>query len=926
MQKLGILMRRPLSIGLLTLAVAAVPLATSVSAATASTAGYAAGASMRLAGFDAAGIPSARLATLPGATAVHLGVVLNDVNAAGAQTAVNAIYQVGSPTYHQFFTPADYAAKYGVDPAIAASTQTWATSTGMKVGFTSVTRDYLLLTGTAAQADSLLKISLGTYAGKKGSYTAADTDPMVPTTLPVTGILGLDSLHSSTLDTASKADATEAVAKAAAIGRAPQQDGCNAPSICTGLTRPQDLWSAYDQPDDNRGAGQKVAIFGEGSVDETIDSLRDFEKFNRFRHVNIGLRSVADDFTSEDGTDEWQLDTQSSTGMAPDLAEEDLYFGNDLSDASTLAVAQAWTGDANAPLQASASYGECEASPMSDNTSVAPVTNDQASVTYEGAYEKTLMMAAAEGRTLFTSAGDTGGGCAETSLPANGLVEEAFPLAPYPAGSAYAVGVGGTILSTDHDTTSDTDPSSLNTTKGDGAMRTTAPGEVGWEYTGGGSSRFIAMPANDYQAGRLGSVAEPICLLSADGSTGNTGKKCKSVPDIAAQSGDVATMNGYALSAGGSDDSQGAGTSLSSPLAVGMWARIQAAAPKDAEGNFSGLGFANYPFYSHAADFHDITVGTTGTTTALPGYDQMTGLGVMDVSKLMTDLDGGTTPKNSFFPADTPDPLQHVCLGNGLITDPTGDATSIAGLTSLPDDPTGNGATDDQGLDITTASITQDAAAANLTFHVKVVNLSDATPPGQYFRFQFGYAGTAYYVLLERSASGALTFSLIATGAVGATSTTVLSNLVGTFDDAKNEASVVVPIAAFNTMGMLKPPLGAGGKLTDLDLLGQRPTGAATLTADEATSGGCPYTLTAASAGSTTVATATATAAKNAATAKKTVANKRRAAHKEAVVRHPSQPTRTLAFTGIDAGVPFGALALLGGGLLLRRRRRTRSS
>ena len=44
-------------------------------------------------------------------------------------------------------------------------------------------------------------------------------------------------------------------------------------------------------------------------------------------------------------------------------------------------------------------------------------------------------------------------------------------------------------------------------------------------------------------------------------------------------------------------------------------------------------------------------------------------------------------------------------MGNGLITDPAGDATSIAGLESLPADPTGNGATDDQGLDILKASV-----------------------------------------------------------------------------------------------------------------------------------------------------------------------------------------------------------------------------
>jgi pseudomonalisin len=83
------------------------------------------------------------------------------------------------------------------------------------------------------------------------------------------------------------------------------------------------------------------------------------------------------------------------------------------------------------------------------------------------------------------------------------------------------------------------------------------------------------------------------------------------------------------------------GTSLSSPLALGVWARLISANPK--------LGFAPlryYGLYDGATTpgsypnggFHDITVGVNGYYTALPGWDYTTGLGTLWVSELAADL------------------------------------------------------------------------------------------------------------------------------------------------------------------------------------------------------------------------------------------------------------------------------------------------
>ena len=75
--------------------------------------------------------------------------------------------------------------------------------------------------------------------------------------------------------------------------------------------------------------------------------------------------------------------------------------------------------------------------------------------------------------------------------------------------------------------------------------------------------------------------------------------------------------------------SPGGGTSLSSPLWVGMWTRIQAAAADQTH----GLGFADQTLYAvgngphYADDFHDITLGGNGLYIATPGWDYVSGFG-----------------------------------------------------------------------------------------------------------------------------------------------------------------------------------------------------------------------------------------------------------------------------------------------------------
>ena len=86
------------------------------------------------------------------------------------------------------------------------------------------------------------------------------------------------------------------------------------------------------------------------------------------------------------------------------------------------------------------------------------------------------------------------------------------------------------------------------------------------------------------------------------------------------------------------------GTSVSSPLSLGIWARLQTIHDQK-------LGVASIDFYglynainklgsvpTDPAGFDDVTIGTNGIWTALPGYDLTTGIGSLNAAVLNTEL------------------------------------------------------------------------------------------------------------------------------------------------------------------------------------------------------------------------------------------------------------------------------------------------
>jgi subtilase family serine protease len=420
----------------------------------------------------------------------------------------------------------------------------------------------------------------------------------------------------------------------AVAGKAPSAPA-QTPSI--GSFTPQQLWNIYKQPADHTGQGVSVAILGEGATDSVINDLHAFDRKNGFNQLPVTVVHTPTNgkFDDTSGNGEWNIDMQAVHGMAPGITKEVLYFAPSLADTDLVGSTATWVNDPTGPPIMNASLGECEVSPLNptlNDNAVYPINgneNQQATPVSQGlsnssepAQAMLLQQAVMEGRTFFASSGDAGSSCAALYAgpvgAGNGVVNQGVPLTEDPADQPNAVGVGGTVLYTDG-----TDPTSNRLL------------EYAWNFSGGNPSPFITAP--DYQKGVPN--LNRTCVSDQNGGTTNAGQLCRGVPDVAAVSGDVIS-NGYTIVSDG-EDSSGGGTSLSSPLWAGMWARVVGSAPAGT----SGYGFANESIYKIAKDplryvrsFNDVTVGSNGLNSAQPGYDYVTGFGTPNVAALLGDV------------------------------------------------------------------------------------------------------------------------------------------------------------------------------------------------------------------------------------------------------------------------------------------------
>ena len=668
---------------------------------------------------------------------LSIGVGLQHPDPAGEEAYLAAEYDPTSPLFDQFLTPDEYNTRFGVSAQQLDAAVSWLQAGGLTIRTVPGAGDYVLASGPAQRLEQLLAVSINNYTVRGVSFYANTAGPTVPTSVGVDAVLGLNSLEGPRLFPHASTQRPTAPPAPAQVG----------PATNVGLSTPPVLWDVYHQPANNTGQGQSMAIFGWGVTDGVQADLTRFEVEYKLPAISLAVHHYGSEpITDTTGAGEWRLDTQASTGMAPGAAGETLYFGNAGTDADLVAAYKAWVNDRHGPLQGSSSFGGCEQAPGTDAFGGGPgnpgglfgIANPN-----EAQYEKALRQAVMEGRTMFASTGDTGASCPVVTVNVNGVGNEVVPLLSYPAASSYAVAVGGTVLYYNPATAATPAARAL---------------EYTWNYSGGGSSAFIA--AGRYQQVIPAPGLLVHCVSKPDGSQYSPpSPPCRGIPDVAAQSGDVAS-NGYTITVNGANDQQGAGTSLSSPLWLGMWTRIQAASPRS-----RGNGFANQRLYrdgaTHPTDFFDVgganpeTVpNCNGPVAPLdcshPGWDYTSGWGAPDVTALMQHIDGRTAPTHPTTPAPPPTavpPQLNPCAP--LWTASPGGDSFLAQ----------NGQNPQLALIKGTITVSSDGLALVTTLTLQ--NLSKQVPPpgtaNEYY-FVWSYNNTQYFSVAQVDSTGNVTY------------------------------------------------------------------------------------------------------------------------------------------------------------------------
>lgn len=605
-----------------------------------------------------------------------------------------------SVNYEQWLTPDQFQAKFDAPAASVATVRNFVTRDGLQLYNTGGLGDLTLASGSAAQVEQTFGVALHNYVTSDGTHFYANANPpLVPADIGVVGVLGLQNLVQLKDPKAKPGPGNPGTPE-------PQGQCVPGANACTGLLGPTDLWSVYDQPSTDLGNGQSIGIIGEGQTADVIAALRRFEATRNLPVVPVQVYwTDPAPKTDDSGRVEWELDTQASTGMAPDVSQLRLYFGSDLSVGGLATSIQSWASDPNGPNQVNASIGICEDNPALDGL-LGPA---------QTASSFALAQAAIEGRAFFAATGDTGAGCAIGPTAVNGVTYGPVPDGAYPASDPNATGVGGTVLYTNG---AATNPQRVD--------------EHAWDHGGGQKSSFIAQPA--YQKG-ITALQTNVCVSQPNGQPYPPGTLCRGTADVAALSGDATVIvdgvgglqaDGYDMTDYDpstntySDNFAEGGTSLSSPLWAGMWARVNAAHKN------GPLGAANPVLYRIAgspagsAAFFDVTEGAN-PLPATPGWDFPTGLGTPNLANIIKAADNGNTkalskalPKGS-----DPTPIQAPGPSYGCpatFNDADGDASSLPG--GAPQ------------LDILHGDVALSSDGTDLRAALTVENLSTTVPTG----------------------------------------------------------------------------------------------------------------------------------------------------------------------------------------------------
>ncbi|HTX84675.1 MAG TPA: S53 family peptidase [Streptosporangiaceae bacterium] len=623
-------------------------------------------------------------------------VVMPPGNEAGLNSLLKTLYTPGTANYGHWLAAGQFDARFAPSQATVRAVTAYLRSEGLTVQRTA-TPFLLRATGSSTRVDSAFATTIDKYRNAQGkSFYSNNTPASVPTTLAsrVLGVVGLTNTvrlqpayqvtaASSTRhghgsgEPACEIPYPTTLAQLEAIPANGPFNGYGGGPGCSGLT-PSQTNSIYNAPNAGpsaKGAGANVAVFelsayNHQDINTWAQTFYGRRYHPRLVDINVDGGPLAPNtslcptgdtcFYGYGGDIEVEADIEQDLTIAPDTNSVLVYNAPNDETGQTELDEYATIANQDRADSISSSWALCE---------------PDAGLGYAEAENLIFEQMAAQGQSMFSSAGDTGA----FECIRDGTFSDHAPLETLDPGSQpWVTSTGGTSFGT-FDPGSNANPrypsgteevwNTLDVCSGNNSSTASSTGIVNCNtYGAGGGGHSIFWPMPNYQRGP--GVVNPYTVYgSSNCSLAAAGQACREVPDISANSD---PLTGYAEYCTGSSyvspnptgidyksacygmtPTPGApgwfhigGTSLSAPLLAALFT------DRDAfEGHRAGN--ANYLLYAlfdnpstRAADFHDITgfhqvSNNNGYYPVTPGFDEATGIGTPNFTGLIT---GRATP------------------------------------------------------------------------------------------------------------------------------------------------------------------------------------------------------------------------------------------------------------------------------------------
>jgi subtilase family serine protease len=559
---------------------------------------------------------------MPAESQMMLDLVLPIRDQAGLDSFLEDLYNPSSPVYKHYLTPQEFTARFGPTQKDYDAVLAFARKNGLKVSGGSRDGMEVQVRGSVGAIETAFHVNMRTYQHPTENRSFFGPDREPVTDLP------FHLWHVSGLDNYSIPHALRVKKDdyAAAHGISPEAVVSHATtgSGPSASFLGSDMRAAYYGSGPLTGAGQNLGLFEYLGTD-LADLTTYFNNVGQTNHVPVTL-------VSTDGTSTSCVDTRA--GGKCDDGEQNLDMTQAIGMAPGLASLYMYIGSVDTAI----------ISAMTTNTGHPLPTTIGCSWGWTPADPSTLdpyfQKMAAQGQNFFAASGDS-----STWSTRN----EAWP-----ADDAYVVSVGGT---------------DLVTASAAGPWKS----ETAWVDSGGGiTPDKIAIPSWQSQTGVITSANKGSTTL-------------RNGPDVSANA------NFTFYTCGDQTACQAnvyGGTSFAAP----MWAAYIALVNQQlvADGQPT-VGFINPTIYNqnvtseYSANFHDITSGTSGSYSAVTGFDLVTGWGSPNTGLIAALTGGGTSPTPAFAISASPTAVsvKQGATGTSIVsTTVSGGFSSAVALTS----------------------------------------------------------------------------------------------------------------------------------------------------------------------------------------------------------------------------------------------------